>query len=124
MIHDGDGCVLFSSVRGGYCAGTVTNSVGNTVATFAIDYVSDETTIGELVRHVLAIHIGPLGHWCRRLAELETYNDWLPQFLARQYHGSDGAISVVDEHEVADQAEYRLRIRARATNPQWHQSDP
>ena len=88
VIHDGDGCVLFSSVRGGYCAGTVTNRVRNTVATFAIDYVSDEATMGESVRHVVAIHIGPVGHWCRRLAELETYDEWLRN-LARQYPTHD-----------------------------------
>jgi hypothetical protein len=88
VIHDGDACVLLSSVRGSYCAGTVTNEAGCTVATFAIDYVSDETINGKLLRHVLAVHIGPVGHWCRRLAELDAYNEWL-QDLIQRYPASD-----------------------------------
>ena len=84
VIHDGDGCVLFSSAPGSYCAGTVTNKAGDTVATFAIDYVTDETTDGKLSRHVVGVHIGPVGHWCRRLDQLAAFDSWL-QELAMRY---------------------------------------
>ena len=41
-IHDGDGCELFDRVSSHYCTGTVSDPQGNTMATFAIEYVSDE----------------------------------------------------------------------------------
>jgi hypothetical protein len=76
-IHDGDGCTLFDRVPGFYCAGAVTDAHGGTVATFAIDYVTDEKDDGTVLRHVLGVHVGPPGQWCRTQADLERYNEWM-----------------------------------------------
>jgi hypothetical protein len=76
-IHDGDGCVLFGNIPGHYCAGTISVPSGATLATFAIDYVAEETGDGNLWRHVVAIHFGPRGHWCRNLSDGEAYDRWI-----------------------------------------------
>jgi len=77
IIHDGDACTLFDRVEGNYCAGTINDPSGAPVATFAIDYVTEETADGDSLRHVVGLHIGPRGQWCRSLADLEQYNAWL-----------------------------------------------
>ena len=78
-IHDGDGCTLLGDIPGYYCAGTVNTLSGTTVATFAIDYTAEETTDGIMCRHVVAIHIGPRGHWCRNLSDGDAYDRWVKQ---------------------------------------------
>jgi hypothetical protein len=83
-IHDGDGTVLFGRVDGGYCAGTVTAPSGATVATFAIDYTSDETPGGDVVRHVTGVHLGPCGQWCRSVADGDRFDRWV-DFIGERY---------------------------------------
>ena len=82
-IHDGDGCTLFGDIPGYYCAGTINAPSGTTLATFAIDYIAEETTDCDVRRHVVAIHIGPRGHWCRNVSDGEAYDRWIEQLVER-----------------------------------------
>jgi hypothetical protein len=86
-IHDGDGCTLFDHVPGFYGVGIVNDSCGRTVASFAIDYVAEEMDGGAILRHVLSVHIGPPGQWCRTLADLARYNEWTDS-LRKQFLGN------------------------------------
>jgi hypothetical protein len=88
-IHDGDGCTLFDRVPGFYCAGAVNDSGGRTVASFAIDYVTEKMDDGAILRHVLGVHIGPPGQWCRTVADLSRYNEWTDS-LRTQFSGDCG----------------------------------
>lgn len=91
-IHDGDACTLFDRVQGNYCAGTVNAPSAAPVATFAIDYVTEEPAVGESLRHVVGLHIGPRGQWCSSLADLDRYNAWLDSLSSghpgRSPHGA------------------------------------
>ncbi len=83
-IHDGDGCDLFDRVAGYYCAGTVSSPPGNTLATFAIRYVSDVTPDGHCLRHVVGVQFGLPGQWCHSDRDALTYQKML-DLLARRY---------------------------------------
>jgi len=76
-IHDGDACTLFDSVDGNYCAGTINDATGTTIATFAIDHLTEETGDKETLRRVVGVHVGPRGQWCRSLSDLDAYNEWV-----------------------------------------------
>ncbi len=75
-IHDGDACTLFDTIPGFYCAGTIRGSHGHTVATFAIDYVTDPTDDSNM-RHVVGLHFGPPGYWCRSQIDLPAVDEWV-----------------------------------------------
>ena len=77
IIHDGDGCVLFGRLSGHDCAGTVSGLRGETVATFAIDYVLKEQQDGGCLRRVVGIHLGPRGYWCRSIADADAFDRWI-----------------------------------------------
>jgi hypothetical protein len=79
IIHDGDACTLFDRVRGNCCAGTISSPSGAPIATFAIEYVTEEVNDGDLRRHVVGVHLGVRGQWCRSRADLDAYNNWLDQ---------------------------------------------
>ena len=83
-IQDGDGCELFGCVAAHYCAGTVTDASGTTVATFAIHYVVDEMPGGDTVRHVLAVSLGLPGQWCRNERDGDFFDRSVDQ-LAERY---------------------------------------
>jgi len=85
-IHDGDGCLLFDCVEGHSCAGTINGPSGAPIATFAIDYIMEEVR-GNVLRHVVSLHIGPCGQWCRSLTEAEFYNQCVAS-LRSQYSGA------------------------------------
>ena len=75
-VHDGDATTLFDRIAGFYAAGIITAASGAIAATFAIDYITEEVNGRDLVRHVVGVHIGPRGYWCRSQADLESYNEW------------------------------------------------
>jgi len=91
-IHDGDGCTLSGNVPGHYCAGTINHPSGATLATFAIDYIAEETSDGSFRRHVLAIHIGPRGQWCRNVSDGEAYDRWLAELAGPSSNDKGAAI--------------------------------
>lgn len=82
-IHDGDGAMLGIGVDGYYCAGTIDSHAGP-VASFSIDYVVDEHSDGSEHRHVLGIHIGPPGEWCRSESQSMVF-EWWRSRMVRTY---------------------------------------
>jgi hypothetical protein len=46
--------------------------------------VTEKTSDGDSVRHVLGLHVGPRGHWCRSLADLDQYNAWLDRLSSER----------------------------------------
>ena len=82
-IHDGDGCELFDRVSSHYGAGTVSNPHGNTIASFAIQCVSDETSDGDYLRHVVGVHLGLPGQWCHNQRDASTFRSVVDQLACR-----------------------------------------
>jgi len=100
-IHDGDGCELFERVAGSYCAGTVTDGAGITVATFAIYYVMDESSVSEeasgseALGHVVSVSFGLPGQWCRNQRDGDVFDRCVDQ-LAQRYPRNQTALSTSD----------------------------
>jgi len=91
-IHDGDGSILLGCLPGHYCAGTVADPRGVIVASFAIDYLMSDTEEDPSQREVVAVHIGPPGHWCRSESDYDRYNCWVAD-LAAEYDTSANDIN-------------------------------
>ena len=94
-IHDGDGCELFGCVAAHYCAGTVTDVSGTTVATFAIRYVVDEMPDGDTMRHVLAVSFGLPGQWCRNQRDGDFFDRSVKQLA--EWSATGSTLSTVDQ---------------------------
>ena len=78
-------CIAFSAAIQAGLQGTL-------IASFAIDYLMRDAEEDTSRREVVAIHIGPPGYWCRRVADLDSYNAWVAD-PAEQYEAEPRAIS-------------------------------